>query len=204
MPYIPAPNICRAELLFTWDGQSCETVLDFEPVASLTPALMLELGADLVGWWSSDIRPNVPTTLSLQRIQLTDQSSDISPSIAYATGLPLVGSNVGPSLPNNVAMVITKRTALRGRSYRGRIYHPGLLEGIVVNNTIDSGFANNVRNAYANLLSFATTGTTWDMVVVSRQNNNAPRVTADSNQVISLDVNLQVDSQRRRLPGRGR
>lgn len=204
MPYIPAPNVLRAELLFSWDGQSCETVLDFLPATPPLLTDMNELGAHLVTWWSTTLRSNLPVNISLQRIQITDQTFENAPSIAYSTGLPLLGTNVGPSLPNNVAMVVTKRTLFRGRSYRGRIYHPGLLEGIVVNNTIDSGFATSVKNAYAALISFTTLSDAWEMCVVSRYANNNPREVAVVTPVWSMDVNLTVDSQRRRLPGRGR
>ena len=50
-----------------------------------------------------------------------------------------VGGVAGDCLPNNIAAVISKRTALRGKSYRGRIYIPGVSEDDNVNNALTAG-----------------------------------------------------------------
>lgn len=200
MAYIPAPGICQAELVYVWQGEHCETVLHFEPTASLTPLLMQELGAYLVTWWDNSMQPQMSSTLQLINVKLTDMTTNVAPVINYATGLPLPGTGAATSLPNNVALVVTKRTLLRGRSYRGRIYHPGLTEALVTGNSVDGAFLGTLITVYSMLLNFTTTGTTWDMVVVSRFENNAPRTVADSNQVVSLDSDGIIDSQRRRLP----
>lgn len=203
MAYIPADNVCMAELVMLWDSQSVETVLHFRPDAPLTPTLMNELGAFLQSWWDVQMQAIMPLTLSLVNIKLTDLTIDVGPVINYATGLPLVGTVASPSLPNNVAVVITKRTLLRGRSYRGRIYHPGLHESVVTNNAVDSAFLLGVINRYALVINPVTAGANWDFVVISKYANNAPRVSADVTPVESLDSDGRVDSQRRRLPGRG-
>lgn len=203
MAFIPAPSICQAELIYAFDTQVCEIVLHFEPTTALTPTKMTELGAYLVAWWNTNLKTLTPPQASLTAIKLTDLTTNIAPVVNYGVGLPIVGTNASPSLPNNCAMVITKRTLLRGRSYRGRIYHIGLNEAAVTTNTVLSTYVTSCLVAYNILLSFVTASATWDMVVVSRFENNAPRVTADSNQVVSLDCDGVVDSQRRRLPKRG-
>lgn len=203
MPFVPAPGICQAELIYNWNGQIVETVLHFEPTAALTPALMTELGEYLRVWWTGTIDTYFSNSLSLLSIKLTDLTTNIAPVVNYTTGLPAAGGNASPTLPNNVACVFTKRTELRGRSYRGRIYHPGLCEAQVVANTVDPPTLAALITQYSILLNFATLGTIWDMVVVSRYQNNLPREVADSNQVVSISSDGSIDSQRRRLPGRG-
>lgn len=203
MPYIPADNVCQAELFQTWDTQSVENVLHFRPNGSLTPTKMTELGAHIVTWWNTYIKGAMPTTLQLTQIKLTDLTLDIGPVVNHATGLPLAGTNGSPSLPNNCAIVLTKRTLLRGRSFRGRIYVPGLVEAYVTGNTYAPGNLATTVTDWSRLLTFTTASDTWDMVVVSRYNANAPRVNAVITEVSSLDSDGVIDSQRRRLPKRG-
>lgn len=203
MGFVPAPGICQAELVYNWDSQICETVLQFQSLDTLTPVTMVELGGHLITWWDTYIKAAMPTTLSLLNIKCTDMTTNIGPVVNVATGLPKAGTGGSPSLPNNCALVLTKRTALRGRSYRGRIYTPGLVESIVTGNTVTPATVASIITNWERLISFTTTSTTWDMVVMSRVADGVDRVTADSNQVVSLDSDGIVDSQRRRLPRRG-
>lgn len=203
MPFVPAPGVCQAEIVYDWSSQVVETVLHFLPTTELNPLLMGELGEFLKNWWDAQLKAGSPATLSLINIKLTDLTTNIAPVVNYATGLPIAGTGASPSLPNNCALVLTKRTLLRGRSYRGRIYHPGLVESVVTDNTVVAAQVASLITKYSMLINFTTTGATWDMVVVSRYQDKAPRTVADSNQVTSLDSDGVVDSQRRRLPRRG-
>jgi len=203
MPFIPAPDVLQAELVYNWNAQIVETVLQFQCTTALTPTLMNQAGAFLVTWWKDVIDGYMSNSLSLIQVKLTDMTTQIAPVINYATGLPAAGTNASPTMPNNVACVITKRTLLRGRSFRGRIYHPGLCEAQVVANSVDGPTLTALITEYNKLIHFTTVGASWDMVVMSRYHDNAPRTTADSNQVTNLTSDGVVDSQRRRLPGRG-
>lgn len=200
MPYVPAPGICQAEMFFVWDGQECEYVFHFEPSAALTPTIMEELGEHLVDWWDTAFKSTTPSTMSLVGVKLTDLTTNTAPVVNYSTGLPIAGTSSSPSMPNNVALVITKRTVLRGRSYRGRIYHMGLVESHVTDNQVTPAQVVSFVSNYRLLENFSTTGATWDMVVVSRRADGDWRTVADSNQVVSMDSNGRVMSQRRRLP----
>ena len=62
-------------------------------------------------------------------VLLLDGSSSTTSFIP--SGWSLAGSNVGDSVPAQVAMIFTLRTALGGRSHRGRIYVAGLPAGAV-------------------------------------------------------------------------
>lgn len=203
MPFIPAVGVCQAELIYAWDTQIVQNVLHFEPDTALTPELMLELGPHLVTWWNTSLKGSSPTNLQLSSIKLTDLTTQTAPSFVYSTGLPLTGTGGSPSLPNNCALVITKRTVFRGRSFRGRIFHPGLYESIVTGNTVDAGAVSSFVSAWSQLRTFTTTGASWNMVVISRQADLVPRETALITEVLSLSSDGVVDSQRRRLPRRG-
>jgi len=203
MPYVPAANTCKAELVYNWDGQIVENVLFYTPQATLTLALMNELGAYLVNWFNVTMKGQLPTTISLINVRLTDLTTQTAPVANYATGLPIAGTSASPSLPNNCALVITKRTAFRGRSYRGRIYHPGLMEADVTNSQVSSGKVTTLLAAYNLIRLFTNLGTDWVMSNVSLVSGGFARVVAEVKPVVSFDSDGRVDSQRRRLPGRG-
>ena len=205
MPFIPTPNAVQAELIYNWDSQICETVLDYVKASPWNSDSMAELAEGLLETWNANLKGSMPTTLSLIGVRVTDISSQTGPVVEQGIGLPSVGTAASPSLPNNVAIVFTKRTGLRGRSYRGRIYHPGLLESNVVGNTVDAVTAAALRSKWEAFLAIPLTVAADEalMVVVSRQNNNVPRAEGVATLVENLTTDGIVDSQRRRLPRRG-
>lgn len=203
MQYVPVPNIAQVELFQIWDNQLCENVLHFEPAIALTPTLMTEIGGALVTWWNANIKAWVPSTLSLTGVKVTDLTTQFAPVVNISAGLPIVGTNVSPSLPNNCALVLTKRTLLRGRSFRGRVYQPGMIEGQVTNSAVSSAYVTNFLNAYNSIKTVATATTTWDMVVVSRKQAGAWLSVGEAHPVTGFTSDGNIDSQRRRLPGRG-
>lgn len=203
MPYIPVVDVVQAELFMLWDGSNVENVLHFEPDTPPSLALMGELAAHLVTWWNANIKPLCAPQLQLNSLKLTDLSTEFAPVLNYNTGLPLVGTSATATLPNNVAFVVTKRTALRGRSYRGRIYVAGLTEGAVTGSVVAASVVTAYLNAYNLIKSFSTAGAAWTMQVVSRHQGGVPLINGIATDVTGFTSDGVVDSQRRRLPGRG-
>ena len=203
MAFIPILNVVQVELVFNWNGQVVENVLHYSKASPWNPAAAAELGAGLVTWWNTGMKPIVSSTLQFQQIKFTDLASETGFTLAYATGLPLNGTSGSPSSPNNVTVAMTKRTALRGRSYRGRIFHLGLVEEQCVNSALNTGVAAGLVALYAALTDFPLTGDEAILCVASRYNNGAPRVTGVATPVVSITTDGVIDSQRRRLPGRG-
>lgn len=204
MAFIPVPNTIQLELVYAWDNQVAQTVLHYTKASPWTPSTMTEACVSMIAEWNTGMKPLMPLTLSLIQIRATDLSSATGTVINYATGLPIAGTNSAPSLPNSVAMVVTKRTLLRGRSYRGRIYHPGLNESAVLANQVLATTAAQIVAVYTAMMSLTLTADEATMTVVSRFNNNAPRATGVATLVNNMTTDGVVDSQRRRLPGRGR
>jgi len=206
MPFIPADNVAQAELIYTWQGETVENVLHYLPDVALSSALMGELASLLVTQWASDFQALMPTTLSLVNVRMTNLSAADADGFDWGIGLPLVGTRTGTgtdSLPNSIALCITKVTAFRGRTRRGRIYHPGLAENQVVGNAVAVTSLPAILAAYADLIELVTAGATWNMQVISRRLNNDWRVEALVTPVVSMRTDGVIDSQRRRLPGRG-
>lgn len=202
MAFIPVPNTALAEVVVVWDGQICENTLYFLGAAAWDATTLTALGGELVAWWNTNIKSLVCTNTALSRVRLTSLESQSAPGIEYTTGLPITGTGATACMPNNVSAAIAFITALRGRSYRGRNYVIGLQEGQVVGNLLDASVAAAYVAAYA-ALDTAVTANSGQHVVVSRQLNNVPRVTGVATIVTAYSMERVIDSQRRRLPGRG-
>lgn len=93
-------------------------------------------------------------------------------------------------LPYQCCVVMTLRTGLPGRSYRGRMYWPAT--GTAISNTtglLNTGLVNNCVDALATFFGALTGGTA---VVVSQTNTTMQEVT-------SVDADYVPDTQRRRV-----
>lgn len=203
MPFVPVPEAVQVEMIYSLNGQTVENVLHFRTADSINTASMTALATNLGLWWSSDLRPFFATTVSLLRIRVTDITNVTGPVVEYGGGLPLVGTGIGTQMPNNVALVITKRTDQRGRSYRGRIYHFGWTEEQNTINVVSPTIVNAVLAAYNELKAFPSGTHTWNLSVVSRYQNGNWLVEGIATPVTQLTTDGSIDSQRRRLPGRG-
>jgi hypothetical protein len=141
--------------------------------------------------------------LSLVGVRSTDLTTVSSPVDDYVLPTPIIGTWTGGVVPANVAICATKYTAGRGRSYRGRMYLPGMPDSQVAGSYLTSAHLSIVNNNLAFLLSYTVDGAVTPLVVVSRFHDLAPRGTALVNPVTAITANTRVDSQRRRLPGVG-
>lgn len=205
MAYIPVPLCAQLELIYSWASQQCETVLHYTKDDAWTPTQLQSLADVAITTWVANVRPWCGNTLSLTSVVATDLQSQSGASITRAGGLPSAGTQTGDVLPNNCALVVTKRTQNRGRSFRGRIYHPAIPEAQISGNSPSGAYVTGVVNGWNAFLALTIAGPlTAQLVVVSRFTNNSPRVTGITTPVISLTSDGVMDSQRRRLPGRGK
>lgn len=204
MPYVPVPDTLQAELRFTWAGQQVENTLYFTGSAGVTPSLATDLGDALIGWWTGQFAPIMSNTLTLVEVFLTDLTTNTSFTVSDTSGLPVTGASTTDSEPNNVSLCVSFRTVQRGRSGRGRNYVPGLTEAQVNGNVVGATTISDITGAYSILLGAGSFVAGLQWVVVSRFHNGVERTTGLAIPITTvLVVDNIVDSQRRRLPGRG-
>lgn len=204
MAFIPAPNTALVELRYLQDNQNVENTLWFENAAGWTEATLVALGLAIREWWVDNLQGGIGQDVTLREIYVTDQTSATGLSATITSGLPLPGTASTDATTNSNTLCVSFRTAQRGRSYRGRNYVVGLPINALDQNTVTAGYRNFVQAAYAALLTVAADqNSQW--VVVSKQLNNVPRTVAARTPVTAVAVvDSTVDSQRRRLPGRGK
>lgn len=205
-PLPPISGIYRAVMNYTYDGQETANVMHFSHPEYPTPATPADLGQSLINWWAPNIKVRVPATCVLRAVTVTDLAASGPPALEYATGLPIAGTDASPQMPNNVTVAMSLRTALRGRSFRGRLYHVGLPEAQVQNNNVVPASLTSLLGAYNLLVALdsASLGQNYQLVVLSYWANKALRSVPVATPVVSITSEGIIDSQRRRLPGRGR
>lgn len=198
-------NVAQADVVHIWDGQTVENVLYFFYTNPINEAGLLNLATGLRDYWQTNMLPLMSSLVAFQYVEVTH----LTPSPAYTATVPANSPNVGgdsnPASPNNVSITVSFRTGVTGRSYRGRNYWLGLTEPNVINSSVNPAHAALIVDAYAGMTGPDTIATDWRWGVYSRYVNGVPRETGQFTDITTvLITDYVVDSQRRRLPGRGR
>lgn len=205
MPFVPVPLSYEAEIRMLLDGQHIENTLYFRASESNPGPDGQELASSVLTWWTATFSPAVSQNLVLNEIYVTDLSSASAPVWSQPAPAPAPhGGRALESSPNNVALCVSFRTLNRGRSYRGRNFVPGIASDDVTLNTVSATILAQLQAAYEALTDVDGQGN-WEWCVVSRMANGVERAEGIATPITSVViVDPTVDSQRRRLPGRGR
>lgn len=205
MPFVPVPETVKVEMRYNYVSQQVENQLFFKCNSGIDTSKMQDLGEYLITNWATNVQAGSPDSLRLREVYITDLTTDSSPAVTVTTGLPLDGATGIQSSPNNVSLTCSFRTFGRGRSARGRNYLLGVREDEVANNTVDTSFKNRWTLFFNAITDPFPLSDDWTWSVVSLIEDGAPRVEGLVQQILShVYVDSTVDSQRRRLPGRGR
>lgn len=203
MAFIPTPNTIRVSFQFTWASQIVEITIAVTKASPWGEADMLTTLNDLSTWAQDELLPNLSNQLSLYNLTATSQESSSAPVVELPVSPPVSGSLDNPTVPNNVTLATSFLTPLRGRSYRGRVYTPGIDRTQLVSSTqYNSGIVAALTAAYA-AINAAFTVVDAEHAVISTRTNNAARTTGVATSVTGYRTESFVDSQRRRLAGRG-
>lgn len=147
--------------------------------------------------------PLLVSSLVFNGVRLTAQDSVSAPSIFLPPTAPIPGGIAQPPLSTQVAYVVGFDTDLRGRSYRGRNYLPGIPEGDqVAPGVTNAAAAGGFVAAYAALAAVETSQNVTH-VVTSHFNGGLARAAGVNTEVTGYRGDLAFDTQRRRSVGRG-
>lgn len=202
MAFIPVANTAMAELIFEHDGVRSENVMYFEHADPIDGVELLDLVDTVRAWWTANMKALMSDEYSLVLIRVSDISSQDGLGYESSEDLPVAGTYSAEALPANCTLSTKFITGQRGRSFRGRNYFVGLVGDEVETDLVKATFVSAILAAYEALLTAMDT-TNWTWVVVSRYHNNAPRSSGITTPIIGVSCDRVVDSQRRRLPGRG-
>lgn len=205
MAFIPIPNAIEVAVHWTFQGQDYVLTIGIKVPSAVTQTILDAASAALDLWSYTELRPRMTAGYAHNYVKAVDQTTSSGPISINTAHNGAGGSSTatGAVLPGNVALVVTFHTALRGRSFRGRNYTFGLASGnLATPLEVASGSGTAIGTVYANLNSYMT-GFSGVHSVLSRYSGNAPRVTGLATPVTAYAVSLALDSQRRRLLGRG-
>lgn len=203
MAFQPAPNIVGVNVRGEYFGEQVENCLYFQTPATPTLAVVTEIAEQVNGWWVTEVLPFLAPEWVMNVTYARSLETEAAPEYIDATNQGDTSAQTSPGLPGNVCFTVKFLTGLTGRSYRGRNYISGLPENTVTGNAIVGSSANQLRDGYAALLTIQE-DFDWVWVVLSRQQDGVILPNALGANVISVSyTDLFVDSQRRRLAGRG-
>lgn len=199
MPFHPVTNCIELVIEGTQFGEMRRNVLHAVTSGVVTDPDVDDAAAAVGAWLaSSGVIHLFSPTVTFQGIKATD----ISAAGGYQTYFNMAnqaGEATGNPLPGGVACCVSLHTAHGGRSGRGRIYHYGMTVPMLDTSDgslIESTSLGAIHNGYNDLVSaFDAIGP--KLAVASRKLQIAYTVT-------SVTVDNKIDSQRRRLAGRGR
>jgi len=202
MAFCGHSNLAMFELVYERYNQVMENTLYFVLPFDDWDATSLQEHAEYLGaWWTDNLAPQTSNSVTLALIRGRDLGAIDSYVIEYTPETGNVGELTSPGEPGNVTLAIKFGTGFAGRAKRGRNYFVGLTEAQVVGNEILDAERDAIVTAYMQLI--ATEPTQPIHVVFSRKNCTDIIDTGDVYPVISYTADGFIDSQRRRLAGRG-
>lgn len=201
--FVPFVDTMQANVLMTLNGQQIENTLYFSfPDLTFVAAAAI-VGPILKTQLVTPMATHQSNRLTYRGIHMVDLTADDAGVADYTTGFPIVGGNDAQPIPNGTALVLTARTANRGRSARGRNYIAGLLDSQMTDSVYQSGIVTACLVIYNDVVDSAASSGTPN-VVASRFHNGVAREVGQS-LLVTLWDNVQRGSrsQRRRNPGVG-
>lgn len=206
MPLPFVPNGVKVQIYFQSAGQLAMNDLWFiGPDADPDLVSVTGLITEVENWVVGDYLPLVCDTVTLTKIVGRAMTSADGAIATRFNGID-AGAVTTEQAPNNVAPCISLGTGRGGRSAHGRNYIVGTPNAAIDVNTVQPAFIGAFTDAYAQLLpGGGNDPTPFIFSVVSYYLGGAVRVTPFSWPVRSVGFTDNiVDSQRRRLPGRGK
>jgi len=210
MPFVPVENTALVETRMLYDNQKVENTLWVFNEEPWGPSSLHELATEVLGWWNTSYSGIVSVGVSLREVVCTDQTTETSGQVILSAGTAN-GILTGVQLPSNVSFSVSFHTTSRGRAFRGRNYLVGFTDGqLDTTNTVTDDYVEAVIAAYNDFND--TIGTAgWQWVIASRfsgvdpdTHKPIPRTAGVTTPVSNAAVaDKTLDSQRRRLPGRG-
>jgi len=202
MAFIPVPNTAAVVIAYTYAQQRMINTYHVERQSPWDIVQLTLLAQNVRNWFVLNVLPLLSSDGVFLQTIATSLESASAPQFTITESPPPAGGTLIAVLPGGSCACITQRTALRGRSFRGRTYLSMLPQSSLAQGRFTGAFVAFLDSAFEQLrLDLIAAAWTW--VVVSRQQGGVPLASGVTTPVTAVDVNQDPDSQRRRNPGRG-
>lgn len=157
---------------------------------------MDDLGAAVnAGVQGASFLQHLSQDVSYRGCTVTDLRTEGAPSSPYA--VIITGADNNDSDGFSLGVVVTLRTALRGRSYRGRFYLAGISDGYLVDNLWTEAVAGEAAALIGDIQTEAS-AVGWTLGVLSRFHNGVERTSGLCQPVTSFEVRSRIPGTQRR------
>lgn len=203
---VPAPNnplVAKVILNYASDTRQFQNVFHVSANTPWTLPQLQQLATDFKNWWDLQLSTRSTNDVSLTLVQTRKLDPTDPIGFDFPVIPPIPGDLAAQSVPSNSTLTLSWRTGLAGRRFRGRTYVPAVSANDV--STVDTASSVLVNS----LLVAGTQLITSVLVHGALTVFHAPGAVPSSFDNTFTDVTTAVvenilDSQRRRLPGRGR
>lgn len=193
------------EMVFEQEGQIVENVFG---VAVNTPLSVTDadaIRAAVSGWRTATLKPLQANNVYYRATRVKDANPN-GPAFEYAED-GAVGTAAGNPIANSSTFSVKKNTGLAGRENRGRFFHIGLStthQDSTDANMLTSAAVTSLVNGYRALITVLATAL-YPLVIIQYDRTVHPPLPVRAIEVLTCSAADSVlDSQRRRLPRRGR
>jgi hypothetical protein len=213
-PLPPVPNTVRIRVSQTLgDDLNLDNIwyATYDPAAvPLSAASVLALANAFFTSWHTNVMAAQCTALTLNSVTVTDLQT-LTAFEETSTAGPVTGANAGAPVTAGACMVVSLRTALRGRSFRGRTYLAAFPASEVLTPQTWQAAAvtaadNGVVGVETDMETFATplehavvsyySGT--DHTIPGHRPKPIRRVTPIATEITAVAADTRIGSQRRR------
>lgn len=203
MAFQSVPDTVQVAIEAQYLGEPCVNTLHFEATGtydltaaqSLAALIVSDWAAGFMAVWSSN--QYIFESVSVRGLEFVNdfQWTESAGNVA--------GGAAADPLPGNAAWVVKFISGLTGRSARGRNYISGLSSAVVNGNTLAATAAAAIVDTYEQISADAAV-LGWSHVITSRFTSGAARPVGVNFPVAAVTYSdLDMDSMRRRLAGRG-
>jgi len=202
-------KLLKVSVQGTYDGQLVENKFYAKAAEAVTDVMVAALAGVVEDWVHNTMLAHLPSAYVFTRTvarDLTSEASFESISSAHTGETGAITST--PAMPGNVTIAVHRDTGLSGKKAKSRIYWPGLNTGALTGeNQFSTAEATALIDALDTLRDdiLADTSTTWTYGYVQRIIDHVKLTAGNFIEVFHHSVtDRNMDSQRRRLAGRGR
>lgn len=209
MAFIPALNTARVSVNMRLHGQKMQNVFHVQKASAWSEAELVDLANLFITWANDELATVQSTDAQYESVSARDMTTQ--EGLGVEVGFPPAsgGDIANPGMPGNVALAVKHLTGLTGRSRRGRSFLGGIPENAQEGNEVTLAFRDAIDAVFEALLTALTTAA-FEWVVASffhgvdaGTGEPIPRPTALLTPITGTTVDLNLDSQRRRLASRG-
>jgi hypothetical protein len=192
------------QVIYDFFGQKCENVFNVKSPTAVDAAALTRIANKMKTWLTTYWAPLALTAASTSKMILLDLTAEGSFFLETPISPSIVGTDGNTALPAGSTLAIKWGTGLAGRSHRGRTFHVGLSTFQLTGNIVTLARAAVFATNYGALITTLASGGTVDkLVILSRCQDGDWIVPAEVTEVTTCTVDQAIDSQRRRLQGRG-